>query len=178
MFNGGAGITASSGGAIAHCSAYSNSGIGISASSCTVSHCFAQSNAVAGISAAPGSVIACTATFNTAIGIAGDTGTTITNCTTVSNTTDGIRIGAGCLVVGNSCRANGASGGDGAGIHATGADNRIEGNNCIAADRGIDIDVAGNFILVVAGTTSASAVTGNSGGATIGSTDPNANFTY
>lgn len=197
IFNGGVGISAASGGLIADCTAYSNSGIGISASSCTVSNCFAQSNAVAGISAASGSVIACTATFNTAVGIAGDTGTTITNCTAVSNTTDGIRVGIGCLVMGNSCRANGASGGDGAGIHATGADNRIENNNCLTADRGIDIDsggnvvvrntcsgntnnwdvVAGNLILVVSSTT-AGAVMGNAGGAAVGSTDPNANFTY
>jgi len=85
----------------------------------------------------------------------------------------------------------------GAGIHLTGFDNRVERNNCRNADRGIDVDsagnilssntcsgnttnwdvVAGNVCLVVQGT-SAGAILGNTGGSAPGSTDPNANLTY
>jgi parallel beta-helix repeat protein len=102
-----------------------------------------------------------------------------------------------CTVRGNTCYYNGYLS-DGAGIHATGRDNRIEANNCTTNDRGIDVDdlgnfisrntcsgnrmtnwdvVAGNVILVVNATT-AGAINGNSGGTAPGSTDPNANFTY
>jgi hypothetical protein len=102
----------------------------------------------------------------------------------------------GCVIRGNTCSTNG-EGGDGAGIHATGAKNRIEGNNCTGADRGIDVDAplnfitrnaasgnttnwdvaAGNVCLVVQGVAGA-AILGNTGGVAPGSTDPNANFTY
>ena len=92
------------------------------------------------------------------------------------------------------------SGGDGAGIHATGGDNRIEGNNCTGADRGIDVDAAGNIVIkntcsgnttnwdivannvygpIIDRTAPASpAVSGNSAASSLGSTDSNANFTY
>jgi len=78
-----------------------------------------------------------------------------------------------------------------------GSDNRIEDNNCLSADRGIEVSATGNILLrntcsgnttnweVIAGNrllvvnaASAAAVSGNSGGASLGSTDPNANFTY
>ncbi len=118
-------------------------------------------------------------------------------CTARSNSQDGIRCLSACLIQGNTCSNNGRSGADGANIHAQAIDNRIEGNNCTSADRGIDVDMAGNFIsrntcsgnatnwdvaagntiLVVQGS-SAAAVLGNTGGLAPGSTDPNANFTY
>jgi len=105
----------------------------------------------------------------------------------------------GCDVRNNTCSQNG-NGGDGAGVHATGGDNRIEGNNCTLSDRGIDVDASGNIILkntcsgntsnweiavgnslgpiVVAGT-NAAVISGNGPAAsTLGSTDPNANFSY
>jgi len=106
---------------------------------------------------------------------------------------------SGCVVLANTCSFNG-NGGDGAGIHATGSDNRIEGNNCTVADRGIDVDVAGNIIIknTCAGNTinwviaannvvgpildrrapASAAISGNSAPSSLGSTDPNANFTY
>ncbi|HRJ49801.1 MAG TPA: hypothetical protein PKU91_04675, partial [Phycisphaerales bacterium] len=88
----------------------------------------------------------------------------------------------------------------GANIHATGNDNRIEGNNCILADRGIDVDAAGNIIVrntcsgntvnwdIVANNVvgpildrtapASAAISGNSAPDSTGSTHPNANFTY
>jgi len=109
-------------------------------------------------------------------------------------------VSSGCTVRGNTCRGNGYLTGDGAGIHATGDDNRIEGNNCTVNDRGIDVDLAGNFITrnTCSGNTTdwdivannvygpildrrapaSAAVLGVSGPGSLGTTDPNANFTY
>ena len=160
-----------------------------------VTGCAAFQNGV-GISTGAGCTITnCAATLNGS-GIFADDGSTITNCLARFNQGDGIEISANSTVRGNTCGGNGF-GGDGAGIHATGTDNRIEGNNCTRNDRGIDVDAGGNFItrntcsgndinwdvatgnvcLVVSAATSA-AIVGNSGGVAPGSTDPNANFTY
>jgi len=103
------------------------------------------------------------------------------------------------VIRGNTCSSNG-NGGDGAGIHATGADNRIDGNNCTGADRGIDVDGAGNIIIrntcsgnttnwtIVANNVvgpildrrspSSAAISGNTAPSSLGTTDPNANFSY
>jgi parallel beta-helix repeat protein len=101
--------------------------------------------------------------------------------------------------VANICSSNGNFG-DGAGIHATGSDNRIEGNKCTRADRGIDVDGTGSIIIkntcsgnttnysivannrygpiinITAGGTAA--VSGNSAADTSGTTHPWANFAY
>ena len=104
------------------------------------------------------------------------------------------------MIRGNNCASNGNGAGNGAGIHATGADNRIEGNNCIGADRGIDVDFLGNIIIkntcsnnttnwdIVANNVcgpildrtapASAAILGNSAPSSLGTTDPNANFSY
>jgi parallel beta-helix repeat protein len=164
----------------------------------TITRCTAYNNTGAGIAGAAGTVITeCVANTCGSHGITTGSGCTISRCTVRSNVGDGINVFSSCLVLNNACSLNGNGAGDGAGIHATSADNRIEGNNCIGADRGIDVDVAGNIIIkntcsgnannwdVVAGNvilvinaTTAGAVSGNSGGTAPGSTDPWANFTY
>ena len=58
-----------------------------------------------------------------------------------------IQASDGASVVGNTCRQNGFGAGDGAGVHATGSGNRIEGNNVTGNDRGIEVDVSGNVII-------------------------------
>jgi len=90
-------------------------------------------------------------------------------------------------VEGNTCQGNGASGGDGAGVHATGRINRIDGNMSTQNDRGIDIDAGGNFVVrndasnnttnydVVAGNTNANVETP---GANFVLTRPWANFIH
>ena len=134
----------------------------------------------------------CNATSNGDDGITTTSGTSIVDCTAVSNNGDGISFSAHCVVRGNACYNNGA-----AGVHATGDDNRIEGNNCTSSPRGMDVDAAGNFIsrntcsgnttnwAVVQGNrclvvvaANAPAINGDAGGAAPGSADPNANFTY
>jgi hypothetical protein len=99
----------------------------------------------------------------------------------------------------NVCSNNGNNG-DGAGIHALAGDNRIEANNVVENDRGIDVDLPGNLILrnsaafnttnydiaannvfgaIVDRTAPVSpAVTGNSAVSSAGTTDPWANFAY
>lgn len=116
------------------------------------------------------------------------------------NILDGISVTTGCLVTGNTARANGASGGTGAGIRATGADNRIEGNLCASSDFGVWVSGAGNII--VRNTCSGNgvnweivsnnyygvivnragvltvAVSGDAAASALATTDANANFTY
>ncbi len=163
-----------------------------------ITDCIAYENAGTGIAAASGGIVSrCISRSNTVDGIVASGASIVTGCTANANDADGIRVSGDCHVVGNVCNGNGSAAGDGAGIHATSVDNRIEGNNCTDADRGIDVDasgniivrntcsgnttnwdvVAGNVILVVNATTAA-AVLGNSGGTAPGSTDPSVNFTY
>ena len=199
--NGGSGISTGGGCTITGCTAYENTGNGIVAGGgSTITGCSASSNATAGISTANGCTITgCSASFNFGNGISTGNGSTISNCTAQANTLVGIRVTSGCVVLANTCSFNG-NGGDGAGIHATGSDNRIEGNNCTGADRGIDVDVAGNIIIkntcsgntinwtIVANNVvgpildrtapASAAISGNSAPDSTGSTHPNANFTY
>ncbi|HVZ94739.1 MAG TPA: right-handed parallel beta-helix repeat-containing protein [Phycisphaerales bacterium] len=195
------GVLVGSAGIVDRCIAVSCGAVGISAGNGSViTGCAAQSCTNGGILAAgPGvAVTGCSATQNTGPGfLVLSNGATLTDCIAVSNGSDGFQIGSSTLIRGCSAVSNG-NGGTGSGIHATGSDNRIEGNNCTANDRGIEIDSGGNFvtrntcsgnttsnwdvaasniILVVAGATSAG-FNGNVGGAGPGSTDPNANFSY
>lgn len=172
-----AGFFVGSGSTVLNCSAYSNTGDGIgSINSSTVSNCSVANNAGNGIR----------------IG----SGCTITDCTVRENALDGVAFFDACLIRGNNCSFNGSTG-NGAGIHAYGTDNRIDGNNCIGADRGIQVDAGGNIIiknscsgnalnwaiasgnvcLVVQGVFGA-VISGNAGGFAPGSADPNANFSY
>lgn len=174
----------------------SDSGIYAGAGS-TLRDCTAKNNTGSGIAAGDGSMMSdCAASYNTGNGIIVYSGNTICDCTTSYNNGDGIRMTSDNRVAGCMCSYNGFSG-DGAGIHATGSDNRIEDNNVTDNDRGIDVDMLGNFIVrnIASGNTTnwaiatgnvclvvqaatAGAINGNSGGTAPGSTDPNANFTY
>jgi hypothetical protein len=199
--NAGNGINAGLASTVSNCSAFQNTGNGISTNiSSTVSNCTAYQNTGNGISTGNGSTVStCTAYQNTGNGISVDNGSTVEGCIVRLNTLDGIVCPSQCVIRGNTCSSNGNSG-DGAGIHATGGDNRIEGNTCTSADRGIDVDFFGSIIIkntcsgnisnwaiaignsvgpiVVAGT-NAAAINGNGAVAsTLGSTDPHANFSY
>ena len=163
-----------------------------------ITECVAFNNTNNGITAGNGSLVTgCLSRANSNDGIFVSPNSTVTACSSIANTGDGIELISDCRVEGNTCISNGLGAGDGAGIHATSVDNRIEGNACHDSDRGIDVDSAGNIIIrntcsgntnnwdVVAGNVilvvnaaTAAAVTGNSGGVSPGSTDPNANFTY
>jgi len=120
------------------------------------------------------------------IGIYAEVGSTIRDCATGLNAGDGIRVSADTFVAGNTCRANG-NGGDGAGIHATSGDNRIDGNTVTDNDRGIEVDIAGNLIVrnsasgnstnyVITGTQTIGPIITATG--TITNTNPWANFSF
>jgi parallel beta-helix repeat protein len=218
-WNGGDGISASTGSIVSNCRAKNNTGIGFSiALGSTVSGCAAFANAV-GFSSQGSSILNCTAYDNEGSGFQMTEGNSvsrcssyrnvengfnasgsnsITDCIATANDLDGIRVSSNSTVRGNQCTLNGNGTNDGAGILATGSDNRIEDNNCSDADRGIDINAAGNIIfrntcsgntlnwdvaagnvcLVISGVAGLGAISGDSGGVSPGSTNPNANYTY
>lgn len=196
--NGSAGISTWTYANVSDCTASDNGGDGFSVlSGSRVSGCVSFSNGGNGFVLDNSSVVdGSTSTFNGIDGFLLSSGGSIMGCVSSLNTRDGIRVFSDCFVQSNVCDSNG-NGGDGAGIRATSVDNRIEGNNCTTNDRGIDVNSSGNFIarntcsgntlnwdvnnnnicLVVSATTSGP-ISGNSGGVSPGSTDPNANFTY
>lgn len=222
--NTGHGIATNSGCTVSMCTTYANSdngintGAGCSVIGCssnnntnsgiltgfagTISNCSTRSNFGVGINAAGFGtrVDNCTAYQNALSGIEATSGCSVVECTTRINTLDGILCSNQCVIRDNTCSSDGLGGGDGAGIHATGTDNRIEGNNCTGADRGIDVDADSNIIIrnTCAGNTTdwdivannvfgpiidqripaSPAVSGFSAAGSLGSTDPNANFSY
>jgi len=134
---------------VSDCTARFNGGTGITTcGNSTITRCAAANNAVSGISTGGGATVtACTAGNNGNDGIVADSGSTVSGCTVNFNTGDGIQVASSCRVVENTCHQNGSGVGDGAGVHATGADNRIDSNNVTSNDRGIDVDVVGNLIV-------------------------------
>lgn len=177
--NGGTGIEVSSGGAVIECTAYDNAGDGIDGG-------------------AGSTVVECTAFSNGGDGIVVSLGSTVRGCTARFSVGDGIQASSQCIITGNVCSFSG-DGGNGAGIHITGGDNRLEGNHCTTSDRGIDIDSPGNIVMrntcsgnttnwdiaagnaiapIVSATVNLNAFSGSTYGGSLGSTDPNANFTH
>jgi parallel beta-helix repeat protein len=205
---------------VVSCSVSGNTASGILVSNGSVIGCTARENGDDGIHLNSGGLVqGCTVEDNTDDGIATGTGCTITQCksssnggdgidatTTASiseclayaNTLNGIEFSSDSRVVGNTCDSNGVGGGDGAGLHTTGSDSRVEANNVTDNDRGIDVDAAGNLIIrnSASGNTSnyeivannkvgpivlapdSLAISGDTGGAGVGSTNPWANLSY
>ncbi len=192
------GIFASGGSTLNNCTANNNlgsfgiyTGVGSKLNGCTAF----DNKGTCGICADPGTIVEnCTATYNSTtnssgnggVGIMARSGSTVRGCTTKSNKGDGIQVDHDCIVTGNECDENGAYG-DAAGIHATGGDNRIENNNVTDNDRGIEVDVDGNFIIrnTASGNTTAFSITGTqtigpiiTATGTITTTNPWANFSF
>lgn len=195
------GIRATIGGSISGCTARSNTGFGIvGGSNAVVRGCTATANGNTGIHTNQGVVSNCTSSHNSLDGITVLNGSTVTDCTVFSNTGNGIECLGASLIRGNTCSANGNGAGDGAGIVAFSGDNRIEGNVCTIADRGIDVRVAGNIIIrntcsgntidwvIVAGNAVGpildrrnpgnGAISGFSSPTSLNTTDPHANFSH
>jgi hypothetical protein len=187
------GILTGNGSSLANCSAHFNTGTvaesaGISTGAgATVTGCTAYDNDTAAVS-----------TPTTGMGFKVGVFSTIQHCTASNNKGDGINVISQCLVRDNHCV--GDVGGSGGGIHTTGTENRIEGNNVAFANVGIQVDTNNNLIIknsvtdtfpsyqiaagnrygpiidIAAGGTAA--VNGNSAPSVLTSTDPWANFTY
>jgi parallel beta-helix repeat protein len=189
---------------------------------CTLTHCAATANTATIASISTGivatfgcTITACTAQFNTSTnatptgstgaGISAGSNAKVQNCSVSFNKGDGISVSADSSVIDNVSVTNGNNG-DGAGVHVTSVNNRIEGNNVANNDRGIDVGSAGNLIIknsaksnpqsgtsanyVIAignsvgpiqlAGTNAAAISGPaaSTASTLGNTDPWANFSY
>jgi hypothetical protein len=198
--NTGNGIDVGISSTVTACTANNNGNAGISASGASITNCTAAGNTGNGFNnGSGGSTTACVAASNGGNGINSGYGT-VSNCTARLNTLNGIVADSHTSVLNNTCSSNGLSNGNGAGILVTGTDNRIEGNNCLFADRGIDVNGIGNVI--VRNTCSGNSINwsidvgnvlgpildrtapggvvinGNSATGTIGTTDPSANLTY
>ncbi len=198
--NGASGFFGNVGSSFIACVAFGNASNGISAVAfgCTVRGCTTRGNGNDGIATRGASVTECTSTSNDGDGIDADFGSLVSRCMTEFNAGDGIRVTQDSRVLDNHCDSNGLLGGDGAGIHATGSDNRIEGNSTSDGDRGIEVSGAGNLILrnsaagnttnyviavnnkvgVIVNAPNSAAISGSTGGAGVGTTDPWANFSF
>lgn len=198
--NGNAGITVSNGSIISKTISRNNTGSGIDASAdgAQILDSTSAGNSNHGIVCLNGSVITgCVVRSNSLNGITTNTSSLIENNNVTFNGGHGISFLGNCTVRENVSNSNGQST-LGAGIFTSGFRSRIEGNVCNDNDYGIRITSGANFItrntvssnttlnwdvvsgnrcLVVQGT-SASVISGNSGGTSPGSSDPNANFTY
>jgi hypothetical protein len=161
--------------------------------------CSASNNEGDGIRMLGGGVVdRCAVYLNDLNGIHGGEGASITGCSARFNLLDGIRVVDSCTVRGNTCHFNGPQTELGAGINVTGTENRIEGNNCVDNDFGVAVGGTGNLVFgnscranilnysIIAGNRAgpvvlppvSGAVSGNSGAAGMGTTDPWANFAY
>jgi parallel beta-helix repeat protein len=200
--NGANGIESGYGCSISGCSAQGNLGIGYElGDGSTMTVCASGGNASIGfLLGGECAVSHCAAQQNDGPGFQSPSGSRITDCVSAYNAADGILCAGACFISGNNCHSNGTGAGGGAGIHATGTDNRLEGNNCSGATRGISADAAGNVMVrntcsgntlnwllapgnvfgpIVDRTAPASgAVSGNSAGSSLGTTDAGANFSY
>lgn len=135
----------------------------------------------------------------TGVGIIATNFCLVKNCQVYYNAADGIQCSNDNFIVGNKCASNGRSITNGAGISVGGVgDNHVEGNNVIQNDIGINATSAGNIIMrntaagnsinyeivasnkvgVIVYATSSAAISGLTGGAGLGTTDPWANFSY
>jgi parallel beta-helix repeat protein len=183
-----------------NCSATGNSGAGFVLSPrCTLVGCIATDNSgsIGILGFGSTNLISCTATGNgvsssapDSSGISVGDGSTIKDCTASNNKGDGIRAGSGCVILNNTCVANGS--GVASGIHVTGSKNRIEGNAAIDNQVGFKVDSDGNLIIKNSnrgGATAFSIAAGNSEGEEINvfnpatttivtSSNPWANFKY
>lgn len=200
--NSGSGLNIGTNAIVDWCTASNNIGHGISVNaSCTVGRCTAYGNGLSGFNLGSASVITgCTAYFNIQHGVNAGTGCTVEGNNCRINSGDGVKASSACVIRDNMCTNNGLGTAIGAGVHTTGADNKIEGNNCIGGDTGIDVDTSGSMIIrntcnfntnnwaiasgnavgpIVTVGTNSSAINGNGAAAsTLGTVDPFANFNY
>ena len=168
---------------------------GVLVEKCTVDQCGGDGISILGSAR----IIDCTAVNNTGNGIeCMSRQALITGCVAENNLANGIEVGSNSRVINNACNGNGNGASDGAGILVLGSDCHIEGNTVTDADRGIDVDGTGNLIIknaasgnttnydivannkvgVIVSAPNSIAISGSTGGAGVGTTDPWANISY
>jgi parallel beta-helix repeat protein len=191
MNNNGDGFMTSDVSAITGCSSRDNASRGfVLGAGSTIIGCAATANGDTGISVALSSVVKdCSVKNNAGGGIEAGDACTVSGCSARQNGGPaGIRVGAACLVANNTVMEH--SGGEQRGILAQSGASRIEGNNVCSNWWGIVTEAAGNFVFRnTAGgnthgnyTNAPGNVVGDilnvSGGATVTSANPWANFSY
>lgn len=197
--NVGEGILVSNSSRVESSSVYNNGSTGILGNDgVLMNNCVAMNNDGAGIDVLNGGIITnCVVRNNGLDGIKCNSATRIESNTVTFNGTNGISCLGNCIVRANNCASNGQTT-PGAGILVSGTRTRVEDNQCADNDYGFRVTVSLCFIVrntagnnstlnwdiaasnrcLVVNSTAAGAVSGNSGGASPGSGDPNANFTY
>jgi len=138
------GIVVGSMSRVTDCIAEFNGSTGITGgASTTVSGCHALANGTYGIFVTFNGLVDQNIAEQNNIGIGVVSGSTVSRCLLNANKGDGIVALNYNDVRDNVSRANGTTS-IGAGIHATGLGNHIEGNTVAINDYGIDVDVANN----------------------------------
>lgn len=191
MNNAGDGFATGDVSAITGCSSRDNAGSGFYiASGSTLSACAATANSGAGVSAGLNCVVKdCAVKNNFNGGILAGENCTISGCSVRQNGGGpGIQVQAASLVFNNTCFEH--DGSDTPGIRVQSAGSRIEGNNVSSNAWGIAVEAAGNFVFrnTAIGNTLGNYTNapGNvvgeilnvSGGATVTSSNPWANFSH
>jgi hypothetical protein len=164
-----------------------------------IENCVARLAGAAGLVAFEGNAVIrnSAATGGGGTGISGGSGSLVEACLASANIVNGISVASNCTVRACMANSNGNGSFTGAGIRAAGSRNIIEGNMMVLNDRGVvaagsanmmlrnlasgnnrnwDI-VANNYGQFVAAAGGA-AVSGSTGGAALGSTDPWVNYTF
>lgn len=183
------------------CQASGNGAYGFNLSFCKVVACHAETNTGAGFNCGSfSSVISCSSVSNAGTSFDCNEGCLVESCVSGSTTASGIECDHDCIIRNNIAHECGIGAGTGAGIHAIGDANRIEGNKCSGSDKGIDIDGVHNIVIrnVCSGNTTnwnivannyagpvinrvgvaTAAIVGDSAASSLGSTDANANYTH
>lgn len=179
---------------LTNCSA-SNNNVGFQASSSALVGCIATNSVTHGISLSSSTATGCSASHNVQSGF-NLSASNMSNCVSNNNNLHGVTTSYDSVIRDSTFMYNGVIG-VGAGIHVAGDGNRIEGNNCGFQDVGVHVTIGGSYIArntcrgnqtnwtVVAGNaclvvnaTNSGAINGNAGGSSLGSTDPNANFSH
>ena len=192
------GIFASGAVLISNCRATHNRGVGISIDTgATVSDSTARNNTSHGFFAVSSSLLNITSTNNGGEGVRLGTGSRLESSVVGFNTGVGVNSQGGSYILRNTVSNNGLGSGAG-GIALVFGNNRVEGND-VRSNGGIGVQAtsSGNFIIgnsargngtnwsvsagnvcLVVNAATTTAFSGNSGGASPGSTNPYANFTY
>jgi parallel beta-helix repeat protein len=153
--NTGWGMSVGTGSVVENTSSFANFSNGIIAgSNSLIKDCVTFSNGTDGLGNSDGintarysRVTGCVSRDNNGVGIAVGEGSVVENSSSIANLDDGIRVERRSYVLNNNVYGNAAGAPLGAGIHASSTDNRIEGNNLIGNDVGIEVVATGNVII-------------------------------
>ena len=200
--NGNDGYEIGNGVNVVDCASMSNGATGFNAGEgCSISRCTSYQDVFYGVHADEGTTVAdCTVRFARPAGIFLQDYAVARDNTVSQTINDGIVAASYCTVIGNSVLEAGVSNDNfGVGIRVTGNDTRIEANQCTRCDLGMRVTATENLIIrntcsansahwdiaagnrlapIVLGGLNAAPVMGSTYAGSLGTTDPNANFTY